>query len=59
MRGRVSGLAWDLMSPLHSTSVRHDRQLQELLERKNWKQAINLCDKRLKRGGPVEEILVR
>lgn len=47
------------MSSRNSVNDRHDKQLEELIKGKNWRQALSLCEKRLKKGGPIEETLVR
>ena len=36
----------------------HDKQLAVLVEGKNWKQALSLCEKRLKKGVQTEDLLV-
>ena len=47
------------MNSQNSAIQRHDKQLMTLIEEKSWKQALSLCEKRLKKGGPAEELLVR
>lgn len=37
---------------------KNDVLLQELVASKNWKQALNHCDKRLKKGETAERLLV-
>lgn len=47
------------MSSQKSAIQRHDMQLAALVEGKNWRQALTLCEKRLRKGGQSEELLVR
>lgn len=47
------------MNSQNSAVQRHDKQLGALVEGKNWKQALSLCEKRLRKGGPAEDLLVR
>lgn len=46
------------MNSQNSTISRYNKQLEALVEAKNWKQALSLCEKRLKKSGPDEEISV-
>ena len=36
----------------------YDKQLEELVQASSWKQALNLCEKRIKKGDKSEESLV-
>ena len=36
-----------------------DKQLEDLVKASSWKQAITLCEKRLKKGGQRDAALVR
>lgn len=46
------------MSSSSSALIRREKQLQELLEGKNFKQALNLCEKSIKKGDKSEQLLV-
>lgn len=37
---------------------RRDRQIQEAIDVRNWKQALSLCEKRLKRGEKSDNLSV-
>ncbi len=43
---------------MNSASLRRDKQLQELIDCNNFKQALTLCEKSLKKGDKSEELLV-
>lgn len=47
------------MSSQISAVTRREKQLQELLEGNYFKQALDLCDKSLRKGDKSEELLVR
>lgn len=47
------------MSSQISAVTRREKQLQELLEGNCLKQALDLCDKSLRKGDKGEELLVR
>ena len=42
----------------NTASSRLDQQLQDLIEGQNWKQAISLCEKRIKKGDKSDRLLV-
>lgn len=46
------------MNSQHSASARRSKQLQELLDGKHYKQALNLCEKGFKKGDKSEDLLV-
>lgn len=46
------------MSSSSSAASRREKQLQELLEGKNFKQALSLCEKSIKKGDKSEQLLV-
>ena len=37
----------------------YDKQLEELVQTSSWKQALTLCEKRIKKGDISDESLVR
>jgi len=37
----------------------YDGQLEDLIQASSWKQALSLCEKRIKKGDKSDEILVR
>ncbi len=41
-----------------SVVERRDKQIQEAVENGNWKQALQLCDKRIKKGEKNDQLLV-
>lgn len=46
------------MNSQHSARARRSKQLQELLDGKHFKQALNLCEKSFKKGDKSEDLLV-
>lgn len=42
-----------------SVNERRDKQIQDAFDNRNWKQALQLCDKRLKKGEKSDHLLVR
>lgn len=46
------------MSTSSPAARRREKQLQELLEGKNFKQALSLCEKNIKKGDKSEHLLV-
>ncbi len=42
----------------NAASNRLDQQLQDLIEGQNWKQALALCEKRIKKGENSDKLLV-
>lgn len=46
------------MSSSTSAAFRRDKQLQELVDGKNFKQALSLCDKSIKKGDKTEHLMV-
>ena len=53
------GEVWVINMSSQNSAKRYDQQLAALIEGKNWKQALSLCEKRIKKGGQIEELLVR
>lgn len=43
---------------MNSASARRDKHLQELIDGNNFKQALTLCEKSIKKGDKSEELLV-
>ncbi len=41
-----------------SVNERRDKQIQEAFDNRNWKQALLLCDKRIKKGEKSDYLLV-
>ena len=37
----------------------YDKQLEDLVQASSWKQALSLCEKRIKKGDKSDESLVR
>lgn len=46
------------MSNSSPAALRREKQLQELLDGKNFKQALSLCEKNIKKGDKSEQLLV-
>ena len=46
------------MQQPNAASGRQDRELQELIDGQNWKQALALCEKRIKNGERGDKLLV-
>lgn len=42
----------------NAASSRLDQQLQDLIGGQNWKQAITLCEKRIKKGDKSDKLFV-
>ena len=42
----------------NAVSNRLDQQVQDFVSGQNWKQAINLCEKRIKKGDKSDKLLV-
>ena len=42
----------------NKVSDRRDRQIQEAIDVRNWKQALSLCEKRLKKGEKSDHLSV-
>lgn len=43
---------------MNSASARRNKHLQELIDGNNFKQALTLCEKSIKKGDKSEELLV-
>ena len=43
----------------NAVSNRLAQQLQDLIQGQNWKQALSLCEKRIKKGDKSDQLLVR
>ena len=42
----------------NAASNRLDQQLQDLIQGQHWKQALSLCEKRMKKGDKSDKLLV-
>jgi len=47
-----------LISTIRGKKDKNDGLLQEFVASKNWKQALNHCEKRLKKGETTERLVV-
>lgn len=47
-----------LLTTVRGKKDKNDALLQELVASRNWKQALNHCEKRLKKGETTERLLV-
>ena len=45
--------------PTFTRGGAYDKQLEDLIQASSWKQALSLCEKRIKKGDRSDETLVR